>query len=473
MTETPFVHMLKTPRGHYCYDVNTNQIIRVNEGVYEYLEALEQGREPGEPAPQVQHKLDQLRGRGLLKTKRPKKMRHPATDDVEYMLTYDLEFMSLQVTQNCNFRCDYCAYASGDFELTRTHSPKSMSWETAKKAIDFLVQHSDDKKLVGVGFYGGEPLMSYPLIKKAILYVEDVLKGKNIQFNITTNGSLLTDEVMAFFQEHDMNVLVSLDGEPCNHDRSRRFASNGRGTFSVIKERMTRMRENYPKLFVRTNVNTVVDARFPQEELYSWFDENEPFSELPSVRTTLIDDMYSLMRSEVSEEYRQSYSVLMFKAIMAELEHYPREKVPTIVKSNLKTMLTGFTINSGIVPEIPDETSHGGPCVPGKSRLLVNVDGAFYPCERVSETSPAMVIGNVDDGFDFDNIKRLLNIAALTEEQCVNCWAITRCTQCARGCDNCGELSPDMKLSFCKTVKDNVEEDMLNYIFSQEYNIIA
>ena len=58
-----------------------------------------------------------------------------------------------------------------------------------------------------------------------------------------------------------------------------------------------------------------------------------------------------------------------------------------------------------------------GPCIPGSRRLFVNINGDFYPCERVSETSPRMKIGSLEQGFEVRNMKYLLNGSDILKEK--------------------------------------------------------
>ena len=57
-----------------------------------------------------------------------------------------------------------------------------MSLEIAKKAIDDLKQRSKNQDLVNVGFYGGEPLLRFPLIKECISYAQEVIDDKELVF---------------------------------------------------------------------------------------------------------------------------------------------------------------------------------------------------------------------------------------------------------------------------------------------------
>ena len=99
------------------------------------------------------------------------KVEHPYTRYIPILLERKINKITLQVTQSCNFRCKYCIYSENANRSQRTHSSKHMSWETAKKAIDFLYEHSVDSEKIYIGFYGGEPLLEFELIKQCIEYV--------------------------------------------------------------------------------------------------------------------------------------------------------------------------------------------------------------------------------------------------------------------------------------------------------------
>lgn len=152
-----------------------------------------------------------------------KKIEHPVTELLGYHTKYMCHYLTLQVTQQCNLRCEYCAY-SGMYE-NRVHTNKKMDFEMAKKAIDFFIEHSRESKDIIVGFYGGEPLLMFPLIKQCVEYIESIVEGKKISYAMTTNGTLLNDEVADFLAEHEVILSISLDGSKEEHNLHRKFAS--------------------------------------------------------------------------------------------------------------------------------------------------------------------------------------------------------------------------------------------------------
>ncbi len=145
--------------------------------------------------------------------------------------------ITLQVTQNCNLHCSYCAY-SGNYE-NRSHKALNMDIETAKKGIDYLIEHSPDNEIVDIGFYGGEPLLTFNLIKECVAYAEKKAEGKNMMFNLTTNGTLIKPEMIDFFEKHNVSITISIDGPREIHDLNRKFAHSGTGSFDIMMKNLT------------------------------------------------------------------------------------------------------------------------------------------------------------------------------------------------------------------------------------------
>ena len=174
MSKNPFIHLMETPLGHYLYDVNTNTQLRISEESHRYLsngcDALESGAVPDE--------ITALLERGYLQEKRSKKIEHPMTNRLVHELDSNVYQMTLQVTKQCNFRCAYCIYGDVAFDSQRKHEADFMDLDIAKKAINFLAEHSKDQESIVVGFYGGEPLLAFPLIQDTVLYALEVFKHK-------------------------------------------------------------------------------------------------------------------------------------------------------------------------------------------------------------------------------------------------------------------------------------------------------
>ena len=142
-----------------------------------------------------------------------------------------IKALCLHVSHDCNLRCQYCFASTGDFGTGR----KIMDIETAKRAIDFVIQRSGSRRNIEVDFFGGEPLMAMDTVKATVAYARSIEKkaGKCFRFTITTNGVLLDDENIDYINREMSNAVLSLDGRPQVNDRMRKTV-NGKGSYEVI-----------------------------------------------------------------------------------------------------------------------------------------------------------------------------------------------------------------------------------------------
>jgi uncharacterized protein len=98
-------------------------------------------------------------------------------------------------------------------------------------------------------------------------------------------------------------------------------------------------------------------------------------------------------------------------------------------------------------------------------RLFVNTDGKLFPCERVSENSKIMNIGDLDNGFDYEKVKVIMNPAKNMAEHCKKCWAIMHCGMCAAHSDDLEGLSNKLRLSKCSYFKASYENKLKTLCF--------
>ena len=137
-----------------------------------------------------------------------------------------IKALCLHVAHTCNLNCSYCFASQGKYHGERA----IMSFDVGKRALDFLVENSGDRRNLEVDFFGGEPLMNWQVVKDLVAYARSIEKdaGKNFRFTLTTNGVLLDDEVTEFCNREMHNVVLSLDGRKEVNDRFRvDVAGNG------------------------------------------------------------------------------------------------------------------------------------------------------------------------------------------------------------------------------------------------------
>ena len=399
----PFVHFFFLSNDIYMLDVNTNVISKVNRNIYEYINSSEHMGNIEESDLQL---ITNMRNQGLLKPSNIKKIEHPMTEYIEDIVNNNMKKITLQVTQNCNFRCEYCVY-SGSYH-NRIHNNKRMDWETAKAALDFLFMHSKNSSEIAVSFYGGEPLLEIELIERCVNYTKDKFRGKKINFGLTTNASLLNDDIIRYMSEENFFLTISIDGPKEVHDKNRKYADSKRGTFNTVMLNVQRIKDISPSFVENLSLNAVLDDENDFKKINDFFKNNLTVKDI-AVSTTYINQ--TNRKIELKNYNERNYIEICrekFRAMMCLLKRLPKECVSKIIRREV--MDIGRVIHERTIAEevIGVKAHPGGPCVPGAHKPFVSAYGKLYPCERVNETCDEMCIGNIYDGFNVESIKRLL-----------------------------------------------------------------
>ncbi len=462
MSAKPLVLLYKTPFGYYFYETARNEIVAVNEKLYRYISDIlsEDVSEPIEASETTREEYLALQECGYLSLPYIQKVRHPLTDQLPRFLARKINKVTLQVTQNCNLRCSYCIYSENNNFGQRSHSAKTMPLEVAKKALEFYKSHSLDSDKASITFYGGEPLLEFLRIKEIVSYAEDIFEGKEILFSITTNATLLSEEVIDFLSEHNFIIMLSIDGPKKVQDSNRRF-KNGQGSFDTVMKNISLLYRKNPDQMKNITISMVIDPTQDYSEIIKLFHMPE-FKDVKLSYSMVEEDAETL---PPSKDYLTKFNYDLFLAYMeyfrGDKKQYPNKLVERDMEA-YKSCISHFKTNI-----LSSVAAPGGPCVPGKLRLFVNAYGELYPCERVNEDC-CMKIGTVDNGFDYDQISSLLNVGQLTAEHCKLCWAFPRCTICAKRADDEGVMSVSKKNAACYNSKAAAYETITYKVLSYE-----
>ena len=449
------------------FDVNMNEILPISAESFLFLKMCMSG-EADVTSSEITE-IQELCQAGYLKTESVvHKIQHPYTQYLKYFLDRKLPKITLQVTQGCNLRCKYCIYSETNNKHQRSHSNKHMSWETAKRSVDFLHEHSIDSDKVNIGFYGGEPLLEFPLIQKVIAYAHNVFEGKQVTFAITTNGTLLNETIIKYFEKENVRLLISLDGPKAIHDKSRVF-SDGRGSFDTVMQNFAKLKEIAPDYAKQVNFSMVMDPTNDFDCINEITFSSDDINQHAFLAT--IVEIEEAQEQTFSEEYIWKVEYQMFLAFFASISRFPKNRVSVATQGAVGSLMLSVKYFRASAPlnavDVPS-----GPCVPGQQRLFVSVDGKFFPCERVSENSDATCIGSLDDGFDIEKANRILNIGSITANTCRECWSLRYCSLCAkRADDGSPNLSIKKKMSHCKKVHADTYTKMRQYIMFQELGL--
>jgi uncharacterized protein len=491
----PFVHRFRSGEKFYVYDVNTNNVLQVDELLYSLIDLVDIGEDfrcslvPNGACPDgqtfsdadVRYTLEQIerycRDQGLFTPHRPVRLVFPFTkQELSLILSHLVGHVVLNVTEDCNLRCAYCKY-SGQYPYARTHGNRRMEEGTALAAIRFMLDRSDyllsyTNENLGVGFYGGEPLLNFDLISKCVDFVlrEASHLRDRITFAMTTNLALDKLERIDYLVDHDFSILVSLDGPQFLHDRYR-VTGDGHGSFQRILRNLRRMRDRNPDYYEKKVGFSIVLA---------------PPYDLPAVV-----DFFS--REELLAGHRMSISFVdaddtaFFDRFpgMEEINSDLRAQMEQL-RDRLHTMLHGGIRNgeSAVLMELfgdrirdlyhrrmvslGEEAYPNGICIPGYQRFLVSPDGVFYMCEKIGYELP---IGNLVTGFDIDAISSLIqDYASFSESDCVDCWALRLCKMCFQKCARGSEFVLEKKRRNCASAKHTVARGLRAFSEVMEVN---
>ena len=432
--DLPNIHRYTAATSNYVYDASSGEILRVNNAVHDVLGLVGKVQE-SEIAGQLRekHSVEEVhealrsvrsaqREQSLLLPSYPERMAPPYNKQAVVELLNSLRHLTLNVTESCNMRCRYCVF-SGQYQFNRTHSEKRMAFETGRKAIDLYLQRVDNDRFPTVGFYGGEPLLAFGLMKKWVDYARST--REDTKFNITTNGTLLAGERLQFLVDHDFSVLVSVDGPGQVHDRNRILRN---GVIQTTDRKQTReATESFADYCSRkVSIRATHDLRGGIEAIDEFFRDDPVIAKTRTARLGTVD-------SHDTSYYDR------FQRDTRELEIAASRYVDRAVRSgpearrDLSHQLFGrdfYVIQERATGPFAETVGCAGLCAPGNSRLFVDTEGRYFPCERI-ETSPSLCIGDVDSGLDAERVWDLMDqYASVIGEDCRRCWAVRLCRMC-------------------------------------------
>lgn len=316
--------------------------------------------------------------------------------------------LCLHVAHDCNLRCGYCFASAGDFGTKRS----LMSFETGKKAIDFLIEKSGQRRNLEVDFFGGEPLLNFNVVKKIVIYALEKQNesGKNFRFTITTNAVLLNDDNKKFINEFMGNVVLSIDGRPEVNDKMRRRIDGG-GTYDNIISKIKDMADS------RDQDNYYVRGTFTRCNL----DFSKDVLHLADLGFTQISVEPVVAAAGTGYDIRHED----LPAIFDEYESLVLE----YVKRNTGSRPFNFFHFMLDLENGPCVVKRAKGCGSGTEYLAVTPEGDIYPCHQFVGID-RFKMGNVNEGIDINpSIYEMFAVQNIySKPECKKCWAKFFCS---------------------------------------------
>ncbi|WP_370778715.1 thioether cross-link-forming SCIFF peptide maturase [Roseburia sp.] len=406
------VHQYKNNGYDIVLDVNSGAIHVVDDVTYDVIEMIDKSQPESYAKDEIVSALSGKYGKEEVEE---------AIDEVQTLIdeeslftkdtyeNYIMDFkkrptvvkaLCLHIAHDCNLACQYCFAEEGEYHGRRA----LMSFEVGKKALDFLITNSGNRRNLEVDFFGGEPLMNWQVVKDLVAYgrEQEKLHDKNFRFTLTTNGVLLNDEIMEFCNKEMANVVLSIDGRKEVHDKMRPFRK-GAGSYDLIVPKFQKFAESrhQDKYYVRgtfthynpdfsADVLHLADLGFKQISVEPVVAEpGEPYAITEEDLPQLFEE-YDKLAAEMVRRHKEGDDFNFFH-FMIDLE--------------------------------------GGPCVAkrlsgcgsGTEYLAVTPWGDFYPCHQFVGNEK-FLLGNVDEGIKNTEIR--------DEFKCCNVYAKEKCRKC-------------------------------------------
>ena len=334
-------------------------------------------------------------------------------------------------------RCKYCFASTGDYGQGR----KLMSVETGKKALDFLIEKSEDRKFLEVDFFGGEPMLNFEAVKAIVEYGRKREKEANkvFRFTITTNGLMMNDEQLEFINREMKNVVLSIDGRKEVHDYMRPLP-NGKGTYDRIVENFKRFaKARGDKEYYVRGTYTKNNLDFSNDIMHLY---ELGFDQI-SVEPVMADpkEPYAITEGDLAKIFRE-YEILA-------------AKITDILDSGKFINFFHFMID---LDQGPCAIKRLRGCGSGNEYICIAPDGDIYPCHQFVGIEKYHM-GNIFDGtFDLDIKNEFASAHVYSKPECKKCWAKF---YCSGGCNAnnytyAGDIHNAHKLS-CQIQKKRLE----------------
>jgi len=315
--------------------------------------------------------------------------------------------LCLHVAHDCNLACRYCFAKEGEYKGERG----LMSPAVGKKAIDFLIANSGNRRNLEVDFFGGEPLMNRAVVKEIVAYgrSREQIHQKNLRFTLTTNGVSLNEEMQEFVNREMDNLVLSLDGRKELNDYLRPFPS-GKGSYDFIVPKLQKMVESrdHKKYYIRGTF-TRKNLDFSKDVLHMHELGFRHISIEPVVGKE--QDDYAIREEDLPRIF-QEYDTLAKEMV----ERQKRGE--------------GFTFFHFMIDLA------GGPCVAkrlsgcgaGTEYLAVTPWGDLYPCHQFVGNEE-FKLGDVEKGIDaLHLVKDFKSCSVYSKSQCEDCFARFYCS---------------------------------------------
>lgn len=319
------------------------------------------------------------------------------------------------VTKDCQLACKYCY-------LVGKNSKERMSWNVAKKAIDYILDNKDYfcEDSVIWDFIGGEPFLEIDLIERICDYIKIEMFRRNhkwfnsYRFNFSTNGiNYHSEKVQDFIKKNidHLSVTITIDGTATLHDTNRIYKGTGRGSYDDVVKNIPLYLSQFPVAATKVTITTS-NIEYIKESVLHLFSIG--------IHDVNINCVFENVWQEDDD---------------IKLEKELIELADEIIDNDLYIDNSCSFFWEYLGKPMDKELDNTNWCGAG-NMLAVDAAGNFYPCTRFAQFSlrskKTIIVGNVDDGLDFNKLRPLLTLDRCTQSstECIDCEVASGCAWC-------------------------------------------
>lgn len=320
----------------------------------------------------------------------------------------------IMVTQTCNLACTYCYAGGGTYGSPNKFMPEA----DALRAVDLMLDRAPNKKRFTVTLFGGEPLLNFPLVRRIVDYCTQLGETRGVRFDytMTTNGTVVTDEIIDFFKTHQFTLMVSYDGP--GQDVHRPFA--GGGPSDAI---------------VRRNLHRLADAGIPfqlRATITKQFAKEETVEQLVQIGRSLGNKKVAMSSaSAVRNDIFPAHEELTLDATDGQrLQTVYRKATEDNIEAARKGDAGRSVVDTTayLVRALAEGKAAGlGRCGAGLGMVAASTDGNIYPCHRFVGMED-YALGTLQAGVNPEKVRQFFEGAdAANREKCEVCFARQIC----------------------------------------------
>lgn len=345
-------------------------------------------------------------------------------DDSSYAWTFtspsDFSSMSevymfiIATTEQCNLRCTYCCY-SGEYEGNHSHNSRTLCEGDIQAIYDFIDKTAKTKP-IRISFYGGEPLVNYPLVQYAIQAGQQRWED-DVTFSVSTNGTLLTEERIDWLVNNCVELAISIDGTQPFHD-AHRVDAKGNGSYTKVRNALAYLHSNtfnqHPKVVL---IMTLPSVSKLMPIAQAWHEDEMLQHYTPTHISGLTPNFSQGVEKEEWEALKTQYIQL--------LDTYEQHPEWSVLQTFFDEIVSYW--KNRPVFEVSESTPLST-CMPVNTKLYIDANLQLAVCEKFNDR---FRIGTIKDGIDWQKANEMTKeYFRKRENRCTYCPAVRMCNMC-------------------------------------------